>query len=218
MKKCLFTVNFGNYDKLKEPYITKGWDYFVFTNNKLHKTKWNVKHVNIRLSNHLAARYVYINSNVFVPDYDFSIMIGGQISIDNNLDDFVSEYIDMSKDINIMKHPCRTCIYKEAEIVIRENIAPKEEVNPQMERYRKEGMPENFGLVAAGIIARHKKDNIAQHEKLWWNEVKNNCHRDQLSFDYVRWKHNLCTYNYMPYQLLWSKYFSVYQHGTGRKL
>jgi len=221
MKKCIFTINFGSYDQIVEPYKTPGWDYIMFTNNKDIDFKgWTPVFADVpALPNYLKARYVYINSHLYVPDYDYSLMIGGQIRPSADLDEFAEKFMDFSQDFNMMKHPCRTCIYKEAEIIIREHIDTPENVNQQMERYRAAGFPVNYGLSACGIIGRRNNANVSGTNELWWHEVFSGSYRDQLSFDYVRWKTGSPLPHYFNYDdTLHHGYFEIYQHGTGRLL
>lgn len=223
MKKCLYTIHFGGYDEPHEPFVSEGWDYIMFTNRTDIKSDiWQIRHVTTPLPNYLAARYVYINSHLFVPpEYDFSLMIGGQIHVIgdlNNLD------IDYGADFNMMKHPCRTCIYKEAEVIERENIDKSGNYKAQIQRYRNEGFPEDYGLNACGIIGRHRLKRVEEFERLWWNNVLQGSYRDQLSFDYVRWLidkrypiyNKVSVHNFeTPYwDLLKGEIFRVVKHGT----
>ena len=229
MKKCLYTINFGSHDAPHEPFVSEGWDYLMFTNrDDIKSDVWKVIKVVSPLPNYLLARYVYINSHLFVPnEYDYSLMVGGQIHVNgdlNNLD------IDFDADFNMMKHPCRTCIYKEAEIIQRDNIDKTLNFVPQMARYRAEGFPENYGLNACGIIGRSRQNKyIGIFEQEWWHQVMTGSYRDQLSFDYVRWMlpHNGVYFGTTPtihnfaleyWNLLHGVIFSVHQHGTGKKL
>lgn len=221
MKKCVYTINFGEYDQMREPYKSPGWDYIVFTDNTGDFKGWTPKYVlnMLSLPPHLLARYVYINSHLFVPEYDYSLMIGGQIRPSADLNEFAEKFMDFEKDFNMMKHPCRTCIYKEAELILREKIDKPQNVNPQMERYRAAGFPENFGLSACGIIGRRNNDRVTAHNQYWWKEVQNGSYRDQLSFDYVRWNLKSQLPHYFNYDdTLHHGYFEIFQHGTGRKL
>jgi len=217
MKKCLFTIHFGGYDAPHEPFVSEGWDYLMFTNRTDIKSEvWQIRHVTTPLPNYLAARYVYINSHLFVPtEYQFSLMIGGQIHVVgdlNNLD------IEFGSDFNMMKHPCRTCIYQEAETIRKENIDKTMNFVPQLERYRAEGFPENYGLNACGIIGRHNNRFTECFEQEWWHQVMTGSYRDQLSFDYVRWKLGGTVHNFGYWETLAGDTFSVHQHGTGNRI
>ena len=198
----------------------------MFTNrDDIKSDVWKVIKVTTPLPNYLAARYVYINSHLFVPEeYDYSLMVGGQVHIlgDLNLLD-----IDFEADFNMMKHPCRTCIYQEAETIKKENIDKSLNFIPQMERYRAEGFPENFGLNACGIIGRKKGNANIIYERTWWHQVMTGSHRDQLSFDYVRWVMNtgiskdnpITVHNFKDdyWSLLKGDLFEIYKHGKNEK-
>jgi len=220
MKKCLYTIYFGGYDNPYEPFVSEGWDYVMFTNrDDVESDVWKIIRVTTPLPDYLATRYVYINSHLFVPEeYDYSLMVGGQVRV---IGDLNTLDIDFMADFNTMKHPCRTCIYQEAETIRKENIDKTMNFVPQMERYRAEGFPENFGLNACGIIGRHNNNITEDYERAWWHEVMTGSYRDQLSFDYVRWSflqkgipirvHNFKT----PYwDLLKGNIFNIVKHGT----
>ena len=58
-----------------------------------------------------------------------------------------------------------------------------------MERYISEGYPKNNGLTTNPIIVRNHNDSVViKTMEDWWNEIKHNSKRDQLSFDYIAWK------------------------------
>ena len=218
MKKCLFTIHFGGHDQPHEPFVSEGWDYLMFTNrDDIESDTWKVIKVTTPLPDYLAARYVYINSHRFVDGYDYSLMVGGQIHV---IGDLNTLDIDFSADFNMMQHPCRTCIYKEAEIIERENIDKTMNFVPQIAKYRDEGFPENYGLNACGIIGRHNNCFTEAFEREWWHQVMTGSYRDQLSFDYIRWKLGGTVHSFaVPYwDFLHGDIFSIHEHGTGRKL
>ena len=227
MNKCLYTIHFGSYDQPHEPFISEGWDYLLFTNrDDIKSDVWKVIKVTTPLPDYLAARYVYINSHLFIPkEYDYSLMIGGQIHLIGDLNKLD---IDYDADFNMMAHPCRTCIYKEAEIIEKENIDPSGNYKAQIQKYRDEGFPEDYGLNACGIIGRKFGAGVRTFEKKWWHQVMIGSYRDQLSFDYIRWIMNtgiskdypITVHNFAtPYwDLLHGEIFEIVQHGTGKKL
>ena len=220
MKKAVFTINFGGYDPPRVPYKTKGWDYICLTDNLDLGGDWELREIDIDYYlPHIAARYGYINSQKHLPDYDLTLMVGGQIKVDDDVNKFIARHCDLSKDINLMRHPCRTCIYDEARTVVKEKIDKAEHVDRQMAKYRDAGFPKNFGLSACGIIIRHNSDNIRRFEENWWREVQQGSYRDQLSFDFVRWKMgDELTYHWFPYDVMFGRFFSVYFHGTERRI
>ena len=92
MNKCVYTIRFGGYDASHEPPKSDGWDYIVFSDREIESDVWETRIVTTPLPNYLAARYVYINSHLFVPsEYDYSLMVGGQIHINGDLNKFAKK-------------------------------------------------------------------------------------------------------------------------------
>ena len=86
-------------------------------------------------------------------------------------------------------------------------------MKPQMDRYKKEGFPENYGLLQSNILLRkHNKQDCIKLMEEWFNEIKNGSHRDQLSFNYVSWKNKEINIVYMDSHIYKSEFF--YWNGT----
>lgn len=220
MKKAVYTMIFGDYDDVKEPILkSNNWDYILFTNNKKIKSNnWDIRHIeDSSLSNSRLARKVWTLHHEYLPDYDLSIMMGGQIQIISDADYVLSKLMpnDDIIDVSMATHPARNCIYKEAEIVTNRRMDDLKIIKDQMERYRKEGFPKNNGLLACGVIIRKHRPNVAKHSELVWEEICKGSLRDQLSFNYVLWKHNLITIHKFDYNIIRGKAdkcFKKYAH------
>ena len=64
-------------------------------------------------------------------------------------------------------------------------------IHAQVDRYRKEGYPENNGLARTTVMfMRHNKDDVKQQMNTWWEEMKYGSRRDQISFNYSAWKND----------------------------
>jgi hypothetical protein len=59
-------------------------------------------------------------------------------------------------------------------------------VRNQVGKYIAEGIPYDFGMFASGFMIRD--NSLKDFELLWFDQVKNNSHRDQLSLPYALWK------------------------------
>ena len=89
-------------------------------------------------------------------------------------------------------------------------------IKKQVEKYQSEGYPSNNGLIKGGIILRrHNKKDIINSMEAWWEEVKYNSKRDQLSFNYIAWKQNL-KFNYIKGDLRNNEFF-VHTNHIGKK-
>jgi len=84
------------------------------------------------------------------------------------------------------EHPARKCIYREAEILLKEKIGTSDLVEKEITRYRAEGFPENAGLWANGFIVRRHTPEVAALNEEWWKLYAAGCERDQLSFPVAR--------------------------------
>ena len=196
MKVVLYTCITGGYDRLNEvPFQKSGMDLVCFTDNlglRYGTTSWTVRPVPDELSGLSTVkrqRLVKILPHRFLPEYDVSVWIDGNVAVKGDLGEFLKGLRLSEKSFWTRRHPSRNCAYREAETVERVGKDVSGKVRPQMERYRKEGFPEGFGLEETGIIVRAQKDPKCQILcNLWGKEVLENSHRDQLSLDYCRWK------------------------------
>ena len=125
-------------------------------------------------------------------DYDVSIWVDGVVDVRGNVKDFLKNLDLITYSVFIPEHPARKCIYKEIGACIKIKKIKGDEIKlaeKQLQRYRDEKFPENYGLVQTNVMIRTHNDQYCKDlmEK-WWSELKDYSHRDQLSFNYVLWK------------------------------
>ncbi|KAG4931680.1 hypothetical protein AAZX31_17G234000 [Glycine max] len=94
----------------------------------------------------------------------------------------------------ISEHGARSSVYDEAKAVVKKNKAKPEEVEVQLNQYRKDGLPEDKrfngkkALCEASVIVRKHTPVTNLLMCVWFNEVARFTSRDQLSFPYVLWR------------------------------
>ncbi|CAI8606396.1 unnamed protein product [Vicia faba] len=94
----------------------------------------------------------------------------------------------------ISEHGARSSVYEEAKAVVKKNKAKPEEVEVQLNQYKKDGLPgdKRFdgkkALCEASVIARKLTPLSNLLMCVWFNEVVRFTSRDQLSFPYVLWR------------------------------
>lgn len=204
IKKLLYTINFGGYDKARPPKIkTPGWDYVMVTDNPSLKVKgWDMLHFESKHPMWLQAREVYIKHNMLFGDYGLSIMCGGQYEVNVDLDLFLEGKMSKSADMAIAQHPARLCIYREIDACVHHLKISPEKANEIRKKYKQEGVPKEFGQVQCGVIIRkHDRHNLDRFSRLWFEETKFTT-RDQLSFMYVYWKERLISFDLFSTQEL----------------
>lgn len=211
--KVVYTCITGGYDSLIEPkQITQGFDYICFTDNPLlTSTTWDVRPMPEGLENLSKVkqqRYVKLNPHKFFSEYTMSVWVDGNIAIKGDLNEFIDLILTGDTSVYVPQHPTRSCIYEESKAVLGMRKDVKEIVNPQMERYKAEGFPKDYGLLQSNILLRiHNDNNCVRLMEAWFNELKDNSHRDQLSFNYVLWKNDDINVAYMDKDICNSKWF-----------
>lgn len=212
-KKVVYTCITGGYDSLVEPkVISAGFDYICFTDNlELKSNVWDIKPLPKEideLSQVKKQRYVKINPHKLLGDYELSIWVDGNVELKGDLNDFISKKIKDDDIICVPKHPQRNCIYEEERTVVAMKKDVKENTNPQINRYKKEGFPKKYGLLQSNIlIRRHNNPDCIKLMEDWFEEVKNGSHRDQLSFNYAAWKNENVKVTYLDKYIYKSEWF-----------
>tara|TARA_E500000331_G_scaffold357689_1_gene420402 strand:+ start:998 stop:2641 length:1644 start_codon:yes stop_codon:yes gene_type:complete len=229
MKKVIYTTIFGGYDNLVEPhYKPEGWDFICFTDADLKSDTWKiVKKPLVYTDNTRTAKRFKVLPHEYLDKYDYSIFIDGNMTIRNNPDDLIDKYLSNS-NVAFFDHSqnildSNNCAYKEADYIFylgqKNNGNYKDNpvlIQNQMNRYKKEKYPENNGLITGMVILRkHNKTDCKKVMSKWWEEIKYNSKRDQLSFNYSAWKTGV-KFNYMDGDSRDNKYFISLGKHTGK--
>lgn len=119
---------------------------------------------------------------------DVSIWLDGNVELTVPPEQCVRDFLIDDFDIAVFKHMFHNCVYLEGKKLLEGKYDDVNVIIPQLERYKKEGMPEHFGLAYCGFILRKNNDRVKKFNELWWNEYVKGSQRDQLSFMYCVWK------------------------------
>ena len=225
-KIVVYTCIFGNYDCLK-PVVnpSSSIDYICFTDNPNLESDgvWKIRQFvpdiyTENLSPIKKQRMIKILPHVYLKEYDISLWVDGNIQITGNLIFEFFNNLDDEKIMYVNRHLARDCIYREEVEVIRLKKDKPENTNKQIARYRAEGFPEHFGLAETNIIVRRHNDFRCKKLMFdWAKEIVNGSHRDQLSFDYCRWKNGMSDYigwlECNKYYTTNYDVFRIYHHG-----
>ena len=191
--KVVYTAVFGNYDTVSP--VNPSWDcdFICFTDNPNFVSEgWQI--VNVQLNNESpsqANRRYKMLPHEYLPNYERSLYIDGNIKLVIDPSPLFEKYLNKCL-IAIPKHQDRNCVYKEAQLCIKEGRVDKEITEKQMASYKSEGFPEKFGMTENGILFRKHRDNDAiKLMNAWWEEYCNGGRRDQLSLPYLIWKHDI---------------------------
>ena len=224
-KRVIYTCITGNYEALV-PLTNRqsDFDYVCFTDNSgLTSDFWELRPVPqelLKLSCVKQQRIIKICPHRYLPDYDESIWIDGAVDVLSDPNKFIEKFCsDSNKSVFIRKHPSRNCIYTEGLTCIKLRKDKAVIVNPQLDKYRKENFPRNFGLAETNIIYRkHKNPYCVKLMDLWAIELLNGSHRDQLSFNYALWKTGSDGFKYLETNLVRGTYFKWYSSHNRRAI
>ena len=223
--KVVYTCITGGYDSLIEPTrISPGFDYVCFTDNKsLSSTTWDIRQLpkeTEELSQVKKQRYVKLNPHKLFGEYELSIWVDGNVDLKGDLNRFIDENIVDDISIYVPTHPSRNCIYAESNAVVKMKKDTSEIVNPQIDKYKAEGFPANYGLLQSNILIRkHNEPDCIRLMEAWSEEVMNGSHRDQLSFNYCCWKNSDIKVEYLDKKIYNSEWFFwKTRHNSNKKV
>lgn len=217
-KKVIYTCITGNYDSLLPQPFFEDYDYVCFSDAPLESSLWEIRKIPEKLkglSPVKQQRYVKLHPHEILSEYEYSIYIDANVNI---LSD-PTVLFDENYSVETPAHPTRICIYTEEKACATLKKDKEEIMLPQIERYKKEGFPNNYGLVQSNIIFRkHNEPDCIRLMEAWWAEIEKGSHRDQLSFNYALWKNEDVRFKYLDKKTCHSEYFNwLKKHGAAIK-
>ena len=207
----VYTAIFGPYDSLKKPKVRpKGVDFVCFTDQDIRSDVWQIRKVVMPIEGDpvRSARMYKILPHRYLGSYDVSVWVDGNLEIRGDLQEAAEKYLetfamavydhafaknmDKSRSRDNLNNP-----YEQAAKIFelaakgRKKDGP-EVVRMQMDIYRKEGFPEDTGVLLSQVLYRkHRDEKVVVAMEEWWKQIKLHSKRDQLSFNYVAWKKHL---------------------------
>ena len=222
-KNCLYTAIFGDYDFLHEPDELKrnpNWDYICFTDNKNLKSNfWRIVYIEnnskTNVNNIKRARQLKTQFHRYLLSYDNIIWADARMIISGNLDDLL--YKLGNNDIMFLQHPNAKNTMDEINRVILGNLEETVVLNKIKEKYSKDGYKYNNGQIATGVLVFKNNERTIKFFDSWWNEIKHNSSRDQLSVNYSLFKNPQLKHTSVPFYDIVSKIFKQNARRKHRK-
>lgn len=226
LRKVIYTSLLGNYDIVSPIIKENGYDYFLLTDQSFENQsdlnwtiiniKEEIKYLNMNIIKR--QRFFKTHPHLFFSNYDLSIYIDTSLKIEGKMDTFLLRVLSSKKSIYVLEHPQRNKIYNEFKVVVDANKETKNNVISIKNKYNKEKFPDNTGLAECCLIIRkHNEYSSINFMEDWFKEIKDNSHRDQLSFNYILWKTKNKYVKYISKKLFF-QYFSGKKHLYNYKL
>ncbi len=197
-KVAVYTSVFGNYDAIKEPLFRGNkCDYFAITDQDIPANSiWkkldcsNLPGFN-DLDNYHKSKYCKLFPHKLFPNYDYSIWVDGNVQIVADLYPLIDKLAN-NHVMGTFENPLHDCIYTEKNYLIFIDAAKTEDIEYQINEYKKSGFPAKFGMREFSIIMRKHSDNILQNlMQQWWEHCNKYTMRDQISLPYILWENGL---------------------------
>lgn len=227
MKVAIVTAIFGDYDDLYSINNLIGkelFDFYCVTNTPISEDLgWYIRRVKVNKYNGdkrdlgKNVSYYKLNAHKIFKDYDIIVWVDGNKRIING--NILYEYCeslfnDKECDILFRAHwDTKRSLKGEGIEVIRTHRDSESNIKTQINGYLKEGFPDNLQMIdGAKVIRKTTSTSLNNFLDIWWNEIKNNSHRRQISYGYSIWKSG-----FTKYRLIENKEFLTWCINTPHK-
>ena len=176
-KVVIYSCLIGNYDNISSFEKQKGFDYFLFTDQKIENTNWTIlpipKYVEkFKISNVKKQRFIKIHPHIFFKKYDLSLYIDANYVIKGDLKDFLINTLNPIDNIYISHLQFGRTLELSIKSAIRNKLDKLEVLNNTFKRYDYKILKEQ-GIVNSGLIIRkHNNIDCVKLMEEWWKEIE----------------------------------------------
>lgn len=164
-------------------------DYFAFSDKEITSDNWKVKKAldfssDPKYKNRRNAKIYKILPFLFAPDYDYYFWVDSTHRLEKSPEEVINEYLKDS-DVAVFKHPERSCIYDEGELVKKIGFDYSNLIEDQLSFYRDMNYPKNNGLYELPARVQRNTELTQVMGMMWWEQICMFSSRDQISFPFV---------------------------------
>lgn len=135
------------------------------------------------------ARYHKTSPHLLFPDADIVIWVDANIAISGDMSAYVDKVIQTGAAFGAVRHPLRHSLFEEADALAKLGIESPEVLDRQTQMYRQEAVPDTLGLTETNFLVMNLRcPQTRDTLELWREQIQSFSRRDQVSFDYARWK------------------------------
>ena len=220
----IYTALIGLYDDLIEIdyyLLPKDTLLLCFTDNiQLTSNNWTIQYLDCEQEESaIINRKIKILFMDYLPNHEYSLYIDSNIRIKKPILNLFTNLVELKFELIVPKHHRRDCIYEESKPILLLGKEKENIVNSQLNRYRSEGFPKNFGLGENNIIFRNNSSiKLKKLMKQWWEEYESGAKRDQLSLMYCIWKSNFVNYKLGILSSRRNEFFGLELHKNEKKI
>lgn len=184
-------------------------DYFMFTDDHNHipDKRWNVVYIDaendIYSKEDMNKKFKWNPFEFFEGKYEYSLYCDSKIKLVGDPMKCLDEYKDKLK-IGFTCHKYGHIkntkyidnikdVYKHADYILDVKVGHLDNIKKLKEDYKKDGFPENTGVVETAVILTNLNSKLAKRiqGEIFTEYINRNTKRDQLVVPYVLWKNNI---------------------------
>ena len=186
----IFTENIGSYDILKPISKYENTKCIAFMDKDVDIDGWEVININNieeikNIKNiKLICKYIRTHSKDLLPKHEYSLHIDANMKLLTDPNIILKEILYGDHSLMAFNHYKRKSIYEEAKQCIEWNLDNHKKIINQVNKYKDENISTNE-LYECGFMLRRNNESTNEFDTIWWNEIKNNSQRDQISFPYA---------------------------------
>jgi hypothetical protein len=191
----IYSANIGGKDHFMQPLAKhKGVEFVYFVDNlddwqyrdQIQDSIWDVREIPRKYDNGMMdAKWYKMHPHLLFPGEN-TVWIDGQWRSRWRLP---RRIFKRDTDVIVYRHEQRICLFKEAKFCMKHKVGNRKDIRRQIEAYKKDGMPEDFGLFQGNVIYRKPEAKVFNEK--WWEQVNKRSTRDQISMPYVFWKEDI---------------------------
>jgi len=183
MKKVIYTVLTGNYDKLEQPRaVDSSFDYVCFTDKAGQDGVWQLREIPFASDSAvLRARWAKLHPHALLSEYDLSVFMDANLCIASPF--FYDQLVACQAPLALLEHPQRDCVYEELRYCyLKDKISTKAAFS-QWKKLKGMDMPAHAGLYETNVVLRrHNLPEVVALDQLWWELLLDSGGtRDQLA-------------------------------------
>lgn len=184
----------GGRDILEDPAeAVPAVDYVCFTDQPFISKVWEIRPFNWIHPKEAVrtAKHPKINPHLYFPKHELSLWVDGNITPTPALVEAARNYL-LDYDLALHRHPYRTCLYKEAEVVSTFKKDHPKLIDELVKKCRRQLIPEDAGLYECGLLfRRHHAPIVKKAMSMWWQDIKDYTNSDQVSWAAIMWKEKI---------------------------
>lgn len=219
-KRVVYSINLGGYDDLPEPPRLDNAEYYLITDalGVPEDSSWTIVRPSIReVEIKRTCLWYKTHPHILFPNAEFVTWIDSNVVAHEGSGDVLKAH-EILSEVATFSHPDRTCIYKEAEEIVRLGLEHQDTMKRVTESMSARGMPSENGLFETNVLFTRIQDlGVQSFLEEWWSCITTGSRRDQMSFTFSAFLHQveISTLD-GPHSAKSSRYFSKRQHASNK--